>query len=289
MGISMMSTAGQDCAESAEERESAARDYDANASVLAKLTRTIEGEVIPRLLLAHVQYAKTQQEKTQEWVMDPQEVHTFGMHIVGIDPSHAFGFVENAKASGRPLESIITKLLAPTASYLGELWKSDKCSFTEVTVGLSRLRQILREIGPEFESEKAGWRHGRRALLMAVPGEQHTFGVYVVEAFFRRDGWDVFGGTVDTAEEITQTVERQWFAVAGFSLSSERFVDRLAPLIRAVRRKSCNRTIGILVGGPLFLSNPELVAQVGADGSAADARDAVEQAGALLGRVGASR
>jgi len=245
--------------------------------------------VIPRLLLAHVLPSKAKQVDSSDWVMDPQEVQKFGELIIACESTRAFRYIDDARRNGRPLENIITKLLAPSATYLGELWKADQCSFTEVTVGLSRLRQILRELGPEFENEKGAWRHGRRALLLPVPGEQHTFGVYVVEAFFRREGWDVYGGPVDTEKEITQLVEKQWFAVAGFSLSSERFLDRLPPLIKSIRRRSCNRAIAILVGGPLFHSNPDLAAKVGADGSAADAQEAVTQAGALLGRISAKR
>ncbi len=178
-------------------------------------------------------------------------------------------------------------LLAPTASYLGELWKADLCSFTEVTVGLSRLRQMLRDLSPEFEREASGCSHPRRALLLATPGEQHTFGLFVVEAFFRREGWDVSGGQIDSADEIAHLVDRQWFAIAGFSLSSEHFIDQLASLIRVVRRHSCNRDIGVMVGGPLFIEQPELAERVGADAFAADGRNAVISARALLARKAA--
>ena len=86
--------------------------------------------------------------------MDPEEVKKFGELVIACDSSRAFRFIEHLRGNGRPLESIITKLLAPIATYLGRLWKADRCSFTEVTVGLSRLRQMLRELGPEFENEK---------------------------------------------------------------------------------------------------------------------------------------
>jgi methanogenic corrinoid protein MtbC1 len=106
--------------------------------------------------------------------------------------------------------------------------------------------------------------------------------LFVVESFFRRDGWDVYGGQIDSSDEITHLVDRQWFAVAGFSLSSERFLDRLSSLIRSVRRHSCNRDIGVLVGGAAFLQRPDLVGQVGADAFAPDGRLAVARARALL-------
>lgn len=260
---------------------------DQGSAFITRLVKTIEGEIIPRLLLSGQADSSPERKLTRVDVPTPDDVQEFGGLILAIDYTRAYTFVEHKRAEGQSLESIIMDLLAPTASYLGELWKADRCSFTEVTVGLSRLRQMLRDLSPEFETEAPECRHGRRALLLATPGEQHTFGLFVVEAFFRREGWDVSGGQIDSADEIAHLVDRQWFAIAGFSLSSERFIDRLASLIRVVRRHSCNRDIGVLVGGPLFVEQPELAERVGADAFAADGRMAVVNARALLARKAA--
>jgi methanogenic corrinoid protein MtbC1 len=260
---------------------------DGSEENITRLVKTIEGEIIPRLLLSDQAQNTPERGLPGADVLTPDDVQEFGGLILALDHTRAYTFVDRKRAKGQSLESVIVDLLAPTASYLGELWKADRCSFTEVTVGLSRLRQMLRDLSPEFESESSKCRHGRRALLLATPGEQHTFGLFVVEAFFRRDGWDVSGGQIDAAEEIAHLVDRQWFAIAGFSLSSERFIDRLASLIRVVRRHSCNRDIGVLVGGPLFIEQPELVERVGADAFAADGRSAVISARALLIRKAA--
>jgi methylmalonyl-CoA mutase cobalamin-binding domain/chain len=266
---------GCDCAEEP--------DGSGDARLLSKLTVTIESEIIPRLLLAHKPNCPPDTSAKSSWNADPDEVGKFAALIIAQDGSAAPHFIKKMREAERPLENIILELLAPTAHFLGELWKADRCTFTEVTVGLSRLRQILREIAPDFENEGAGWRHGRRALLVSTPGEQHTFGMYVVESFFRRQGWDVSGGPICTEKEITQLVASQWFAIAGFSISSERFLDRLISLIQAVRRRSRNSDIGIMVGGPVFASDPSLVRKIGADATAVDGRQAVTQAAVLLG------
>ena len=52
--------------------------------------------------------------------------------------------------------------------------------------------------------------------------------------------------------------------------------------IRAIRRSSLNRNIGVLVGGPIFVAHPELVARVGADATAIDGGQAALQAENLL-------
>ncbi len=284
MSASRKPVSPSQCADESAGPKSSQDYQEQRPADIAKLAKTIEGEIIPRLLLAHQADLSSERSVAAAGELTPDDVQEFGALVLALDHTRAYAFIEEKRAQGRPLESVIMDLLAPTASYLGELWKADRCSFTEVTVGLSRLRQMLRDLSPDFESEAPGWRHGRRALLLATPGEQHTFGLFVVEAFFRREGWDVSGHQIDSPDEVAHLVDRQWFAIAGFSLSSDRFIDRLASLIRVVRRHSCNREIGILVGGPVFLEQPDLAERLGADACAADGRMAVMVARTLLAR-----
>jgi methanogenic corrinoid protein MtbC1 len=73
-----------------------------------------------------------------------------------------------------------------------------------------------------------------------------------------------------------------WVDVAGFSIGAKSHLDSLTRIISQLRRVSRNRDISIMVGGPLILLHPELVARVGADVWARDAQTAVRQASGLL-------
>ena len=149
-------------------------------------------------------------------------------------------------------------------------------------MALCRLQQLLHELGPAFRGEVEHREHGRRALLVPVPGEQHSFGLFMVAEFFRRAGWDVASGPPGSVAELVRLVRGEWFAVVGLSVSSDAKLDALASSIRAIRRASRNRAIGVLAGGPVFLEHPELVALVGADATATDGRQATVQARNLL-------
>ena len=174
-------------------------------------------------------------------------------------------------SAGLPIETLYLDLLAPTARHLGDLWEADVCDFTQVTIGLGRLQQVLHELSHAFQSEMAAAASlGRRVLLIPVPGEQHSFGLFMVAEFFRRAGWDVCGTEVDTRQDLVRTMRDQSFAVVGLSASCGTRLDALAASIRAARRASRNRGVGVMVGGPLFVGHPELVAHVGADATALD-------------------
>ena len=162
------------------------------------------------------------------------------------------------------------------------MWEDDRAGFAEVTLGLTTLQQVLREFGPAFQSEAAATGRDLIAFLAPAPGEQHNFGLAIVAEFFRRAGWTVRGEAMTTRAEMVTAVRRTWFAVVGLSLASEVRLEMLTDAIAAIRRASRNPTVGILVGGPLFVAHPELVQLVGADATAVDGKHAVIQAKGLL-------
>ena len=251
-----------------------------------RLTRAIESEIIPRLMLAHSCIPAEARPASGAHLPAAKDVEAFASLLLSRDIATATAFVDAVRERGTSLETVFLDLFAPAARHLGELWKADVCDFVQVTMGLSRLQQLLRELGPFFESEGEQPDSGRRVLLIPAPGEQHTFGLFMVEEFFRRAGWDVWVEAPSTAEDLVEYLRGMWFGVIGLSVSGDRLLDQLAPAIRSIRKESLNRGVGIMVGGRIFVEHPELVALIGADATAADARQAVVQAQMLLRLVG---
>jgi len=77
-------------------------------------------------------------------------------------------------------------------------------------------------------------------------------------------------------------VRAEWFDVVGLSVGVDAQIEAVSSAIVAVRKASRNASVGVMVGGALFASRPELVAVVGADATAADAPQAVVQAENLM-------
>jgi MerR family transcriptional regulator, light-induced transcriptional regulator len=148
---------------------------------------------------------------------------------------------------------------------------------------MGRLQQVLRTLSPHFQAEAMIRAQPETVVLAPGPGEQHTFGLLMVGEFFRREGWRVAGGPATSANDTVLIARRMWVDVVGFSIGSPAGLEALAQAIRAVRRASRNPNLYVLVGGPLVLTRPGLVARTGADAAAADAAGAVRQATALLG------
>lgn len=257
----------------------------ANDTRMTQLARTIELEIIPRLMLAHRTVPEPLPLPVPSGPALPitqHDVQHFARLVLSIDEDTAFVAVQQFIARGASVDKIYLDLLGPTARYLGELWEEDLCSFTDVTVGLGRLQRVLRELSPALGQSVGHPSQGRRVLLLPGPGEQHTFGLVMVAEFFRRSGWDVTGGAWMIGAEAAAMASAEWFDVIGFSLGAEVHLEALACSIAAVRVSSCNRHLAIIVGGPLFGAHPEFVGLVGADGMTIDGREAPSLAEGLI-------
>lgn len=254
---------------------------------VAVLARTLETDIIPRLLLAYG--ATTTAAYIDSGSSDapgPDDISALTSLAMQADMPGALVYLEGLRARGMSLDRIYLDLLSPVARRLGVMWEEDECDFTTVTIGLSCLHQVVREYSPALTSRARRAEPDRRVLLAPAPGEQHSFGILVVEQFFRGAGWDVWSGAGLDRAEVIEAAKRVWFGVAGFSLACEDHLGDLAMLIRDVRRASRNAGVGILVGGPLFVDRPDLVALVGADATAADGRQATLQAETMLALLG---
>lgn len=180
------------------------------------------------------------------------------------------------------LEVVFLELLAPTARRLGALWEADLCPFADVTVGLWRLQQVMHELSLDYQCDAEIAVHSRSALLVPVPGSQHTLGLFMVSEFFRHAGWEVMGDSTVGEKDIVAATRLRWFDLLGVSIATGVQVDAAASVILGARKLSLNPNLVVIVGGPAVMADKSVVTRVGADATAHDAPDAVARAERLV-------
>lgn len=245
-------------------------------SRVARLAKTIETEVIPRLVRQHRPPGSA--EAASPTAAEVQAM----VHALVDDSEERIGaLVQQLRQRGVSVSSLFLDLLTPAARELGELWDQDRVDFATVTVSLGRLQRLLRQLSPDFGNEIDHPRSGRRVLLTQPDIEQHMFGLSMVAEFFRRDGWDVLGGVAGVGIDATAWVKRDWFDAVGFSIGNADGLPWLRDTIAEVRRLSRNRSVVVLVGGPIFSLHPQWAADVGADATT-DGRSAPQIAETIV-------
>lgn len=245
------------------------------------LVNTIEAEIIPRLVAAHQDSAGSPSTASAGGIQQ-QDVTAFAHAALHSEAATCMEFVESIRDRGISLQAVYLELIAPAARRLGALWLEDTCDFTQVTIGLWRMQQIMYDLSPGFRTEHEGLAtENHRIMLTTVPGSQHTLGILMVAEFFRRAGWGVSGEPAATRDQLINAASREWFDVIGISVGSEPQLVGLKAFVDDLRQASQNPGIAIMVGGPVILQRENL-SEFGADAIAKDADHAVRVAEWLI-------
>jgi methylmalonyl-CoA mutase cobalamin-binding subunit len=262
-------------------RRSAPSYEDRTSSALPGV---ITAEILPHLMRSHGipvippprSYSSTVSEADVEYICSM---------IAAGESIHLSPVVSTLHARGVSADDMMLDLLPAVARMFGQRWVSDETDFASVTIALGHLQQLRRDIsslpGQSFMPIDAP----RRALLAPAPGEQHNFGIMIVDHFLHQAGWDVRTLPLANLDEIVNLVAQDSFEIAGLSVSCDAYLLQLEKAVATVRRASKNRDIGIIVGGRLMMERPEMARLVGADAVAIDGRDAVRQAEQLAARA----
>lgn len=250
-----------------------------NRMMLSQLSRTIEGDIIPRLMLAFDAEQYDRPEATRQDLSD--KIEEFVDLVLNLDARMAVEYVNALRAQGIPLSNVYLELLAPAARKLGTMWEEDECSFTDVTIGVCRMHEVLLDFSRCFDAPERRLEPKGTALIVPAIAEQHTLGPFMVVEFLRRDGWNCWTGTPSTRRDFRRLLQARRFDVVGISMAADRHLDALAEQISDIRRLKETEDVAIVVGGRPFLESPELAQRIGADATAADGQEAVNQFNSL--------
>jgi len=243
-----------------------------------RLELLLRSEILPRLTDLHPSWPA--HARLTLTAPDTHDIETFADLVISPDEKGAADFLRRMQARGYDFETLVERLAAPTARWLGELWEQDRCDFLDVTFGVSRLQEMLAMLSgaPAINFHE----RPRRALLVSLPSDRHAFGLDVVGAMLTAAGWvvDIQRGLPTANNE--QAVGDDWVHVVGVTMGGLDHLDDVALTIHALRRASQNPELAVIVGGAPFNREPDLVARVGADGTAPDGPTAVVLAKRLL-------
>jgi MerR family transcriptional regulator, light-induced transcriptional regulator len=249
-------------------------------SMREELARTIEAEIIPRLMLAHLPadnlLPETKTPESRPIIITGRDVEVFSDLIVHQPLRAARAYVDALRSQGMTIASVITDIFSTSARHLGEMWEQDRYTFVDVSIGMSALQQLLRSYAPAFEAEPAPQGRGHRILLAVVPGEQHTFGLSIVEENFRRAGWYVQTAFLPSKAILVEHVRTERFDVVGLSASGKVAAGDIASVVDALRASSLNKNLQVLLGGKIFVDEPELASALGADFGVRTAEEALK-------------
>lgn len=246
------------------------------------LARMVEGDIIPRLMLAHRTNSNPNFGQSSDKAIGPSAMAELAQLLLAHEVDDLESVFQTYLSAGMSIDEIYVDLMAPVACHLGEMWENDTASFADVTIGLGRMQTLLNRLSDSVRNEDAVRDDLATGLFVTPPGEMHSFGIRMVDELFRRAGWRTLCEPNARLEDVLAMVARESFHILGIGISTEAQVAFAKELIRQVRKVSRNRQILVLVGGSYSLEHPELVTSVGADFCARDGREAIAIAETVL-------
>ncbi len=258
----------------------------ASASPYSPLWRTVERDVIPRLLVAHRCDPAPPLRVDRYRRPAETDVEGFVAALTGNDLTDALTMVEAQRARGTRIEAIYLNLLLPAADTIARRWNADQCGYDDVALAMLHLQQILHALAPAFAEEGGVSACGRSALLLSSPGETCMLGTYLITefhrclaaAFFEHGGWEVWRALPGSRTQLLSLLRTQWFDVIVIAASCGERLTGLAREVTEMRNASRNARVRVFASGPVFAARPELAARIGADAAVRDPRELIAKA-----------
>ena len=182
------------------------------------------------------------------------------------DPRASKIAVLDALAQGARPEDLADYYIPTIARELGDRWCVDQLSFAGVTIGASRLQAMMRELGPNWTSDKAADPAAPSILLLVMQDVYHTLGAIVLSSQLRRKGLSVKLVLGAKSEDVAERLQRTSYQAVFISSSCGETLESLRRIIDVIKT-STPTPPPIVVGGTILAVETvnDVTALTGAD------------------------
>lgn len=260
-------------------REAIGADTGAQGACKRSLLSVLDLQVVPQLLGVHESAGASRfAPRDEDYLPTAETIAEFARLCFDNDERVSMDFVQRLMEEDRSLTVVLRQLVAPAARHLGEQWDQDRIGFSQVTLGLLRMQNLTHHFASLGRRAPREDGDSFRIMVASAPGSQHLLGLAMVSELFASDGWDVRVevATADTA--LLVAVESDWFDVLGLSVGLSEQLPALPGLVAALRRRSRNPRLGVLLGGMAFSGAEGSEPSYGADAVCLDPATAIRTA-----------
>lgn len=255
-----------------------------SAEMMLWLNKTIESEIIPRLLMGHKLESANQviDGQSSDIGVKQTEIIDFCQTLLDGPIADCFTFIDRMQKSGHSLVSLYMNLIPASTRRLQMLWETDENSFTEVTLALGRAQNLIHQLSPAFMSQGKLSEFQGNALLINAPGSQHTLGIIIMGEFFKLNGWNTTVEIETTSTDLKDRIRLQSYDLLAISISCEDQWGTMETLLNEVKKVSKNKGMLTMAGGPLFDFKPEMIQECSADICELTAEEAIKKVSYLI-------
>lgn len=189
--------------------------------------------------------------------------------MIAADRREASGVIDRMIVAGIASQTIVEDVLDPTLVRLGDLWEQDAVSLTQTFVASKIAEDVLLRCVTERGKNTL---RSTPVVIGNIEDDFHSLGRRIVGSFLRANGWEVYDlGNDVTAEQFVDKAIEVGASVVGVSAMMQTSALNIRKLRDLIDVRELNHQLKLAVGGAVFNWRPDLVAEVGGDGTARNA------------------
>lgn len=168
--------------------------------------------------------------------------------------------------------SAIAEVLEPVLEEIGNRWSAEKISLAAGYLAGKVAEDVLVQ---SLRCEQSIPQTKGPVVIGNVEDDYHSLGRKLVGIFLKTSGWRVIdlGNDVSASAFVDAAVENKAWVI-GVSAMMFTTAENITKIRKEIEDRGLSGRIKLAVGGAVFKIRPELVAEVGGDGTAANAMDA---------------
>lgn len=194
--------------------------------------------------------------------------------ILAGERTAAVNIVNEAMCEGASGIDVYVDVLQAALYEVGRLWEANRITVAHEHAASAITQLVAAHVYGRLDRRTAGSRG--TLLITGLEGEMHSVGASMVADVLEADGWTVhFLGTSLPHQAILDAIRERQPSCVGISATMLFNVRAVRRLVDAIRME-WGTTKRVVVGGSAFRHVPGLWREIGADGYAADLRQALE-------------
>lgn len=211
--------------------------------------------------------------------MDPKLADIYQAILKG-DMAGATEHVQGALNEGIDAELILQGGLIPAMGEVGQLFEEGEYFVPEMLISARAMQTCLGIIKPLLVD--ADVKPTGKVAIGTVKGDLHDIGKNLVAMMLEGGGFEIIDlGTDVSPEKYIEAIQREEVGIVGMSALLTTTMPNMGTTINAISEADLRDKIKIIIGGAPVTA--DYADQIGADGFASDASQAVSLAKKLVG------
>lgn len=201
-------------------------------------------------------------------------------HLMEGDRAAASKLILQQVEGGTCVKDIYMHVFQPVQYEIGRLWQQGELSVAQEHYCSAATQLVMSQLYTHIIGAK---KKGYKIVAACISGDLHEIGIRMVSDFFEMEGWETYYLGANTPKKsIIKTLREQRPDLLLMSATMTYHLHDITEVVEAIRADNAIQHIKVMVGGHPFNTDPGLWKELGADGCAANAQDALEQAQKLV-------